>query len=485
MARLVARALRLGRSALIQTGVPCHYQGRHHLSYLVPLLMWPGPAILVAPTSLLQRLLRVEIPRLQEWMGTPKAIRYGNSWPNANFDGLFLTSPDCWLQDRLQGQLKFPTGIPTILDRVDDLEVWVRQQLNVCIQPADWEELMLAFPHQLETIRDIRVKLIKAVFEHPQNPYECCSIEDSALKILQHLYESLPIDSFLALPDTWRMFAECFDSSQSLIWAEISRCQGQFSLFGGPVAVADALRSVWQQQPVVLIGAAVELEASAPIYRASIGLGDVTTLKFSPDRYSELIHLYCPEGIPLPNTSQFQKSLLPEVRSLIAMSAEAKGLTVLLVGDMPLKTQVGSVLAGEFGSRVQVEKTCLDDNGILVTGWEFWRQHQAVMPAPILLAIATLPIPSLEHPLVAGRVADYKRQRLDWFRLYLLPVALRELQWAIAPVRDCQGIVALFDRRVLHRSYGQQVLAALEPLARINYLDASWFANRDIERSLS
>ena len=475
MARLVARALRLGRSALIQTGVSCHYQGRHRLSYLVPLLMWSEPAILAVPASMLQRLLRVEIPRLQEWMGTPKAIRTGYDWPDEQFDGLLLTSVDAWLRDRLQEQLKFPAGIPTILDGVDDLEVWTRYQLNVCIQPADWEDLMLAFPHCTELIRDTRVKLTRAIFQHPQNPYECYLMEDLALEILRRLYEVLPTESLWALPDAWRIFAERFYSSQQLVWAEITRCRGQFSLFCGPVAVGEALRSVWQQQPVVLIGGAVDVEAQAPIYRASIGLSNVTTLKFSPDRYSELIHLYLPEGLPLPNTPQFQMSLLREVRSLLAISSEFEGLTVLLVGDMPLKAQVGSALAAEFGSRVRVEKTCLDERGILVTGWEFWRQHQVAMPAPALLAIATLPIPSLENPLVAGRVADYKRRRLDWFRSYLLPVALSELQWAIAPVRDRQGIVALFDSRVLNRSYGQLVLAALDPLARINYLDRNWF----------
>ncbi len=122
-----------------------------------------------------------------------------------------------------------------------------------------------------------------------------------------------------------------------------------------------------------------------------------------------------------------------------------------------------------------MEKTCLDENGILVTGWEFWRWHQSVLPAPQLLVIATLPLPSLENPLVAGRVAHYKRSRQDWFRLYLLPDALSELARAIAPIRG-QGVVALLDSRVLHRSYGSQVLAALSPLARINYLDPSLFS---------
>ena len=145
------------------------------------------------------------------------------------------------------------------------------------------------------------------------------------------------------------------------------------------------------------------------------------------------------------------------------------------MGDVPLKAQVGTILAAEFGSRVQVEKTCLDDNGILVSGWEFWKQHQEVLPAPQLLVVSTLPLPSLENPLVAGRVDYYRKSHLDWFRLYLLPTALTELARAIAPLREQQGVVALLDSRILHRSYGAQVLAALNPAARINYLDSSFF----------
>ncbi len=105
------------------------------------------------------------------------------------------------------------------------------------------------------------------------------------------------------------------------------------------------------------------------------------------------------------------------------------------------------------------------------------------MPAPQLIIIATLPLPSLEHPLVAGRVAHYKRSHQDWFRLYLLPSALNELQRAIAPVRESQGIVALLDSRVINRSYGAQILTALSPLARINYLDPSLFSQHSKDDS--
>jgi ATP-dependent DNA helicase DinG len=53
---------------------------------------------------------------------------------------------------------------------------------------------------------------------------------------------------------------------------------------------------------------------------------------------------------------------------------------------------------------------------------------------------------------------------------------MNELQRAIAPVRENQGIVALLDSRVVNRSYGVQILSALSPLARLNYLDPSLFS---------
>lgn len=475
MARLVARALRLGRPALIQTGST---HSTYRLSYLAPALLWSGPVILVTPVASQQWLRMVEIPRLQQWMGTDKPIQTGDTFPDERFNGLLITSPATWLADRLFGHQWFPQGIPTLIDGADDLEGWAREQLQANIQPGDWEELMLGRPQQVDLIRDVRVKLTKAIFQHPPNPYECCLLEARERDTLRQLFEALQPaegeDRYRYLPAPWKQFWHRWQQSGQLFWATIARSQGQFSLSCGPVEVATALHQVWPQQPVVLIGRALDLDASATVYRQQLGLGDLTCLKFSPDRQSELIQLYLPDGLPMPNTSRFQTALIQQVRTLLTLSPDFKGPAVILVGDVPLKAQLGAVLAAELGSRVQVEKTELGDGGILVTGWEFWREHQQSLAKPQLLIIATLPIPSLENPLVAGQVAYYKEQRLDWFRLYLLPAALRELQRAIAPVRESQGVVALLDNRVNHRSYGRQVLSALSPFAQINYLDASW-----------
>ncbi|CEJ42948.1 helicase C-terminal domain-containing protein [Umezakia ovalisporum] len=490
MARLVARALRVGRSALIQVGAVSGYQGRYRTSFVASALMWHGPVIIVAPEAVQQRLLQVEIPRLQPWLQANKPIRTGEVWPGSDFQGILLTSPEAWLKAQFTSTDNFPPGIPTIIDGVDDLEDWVRDQLTQVIQPHDWDQLILACPNQAEIIRSARAQLTHELFQHPANPYDCYLMSLTEIDILGDLHSQLK--SVSILPDAWKNFWQEFQLSNEnvpasctspLFWATITRRQGLFSLHYAPTELANSLAPIWQRQPVVLIGSALEPETEAPLFRQRLGLHEVTCLKFSNDTQGSAIQLYVPHKLPLPNTPEFQAAFIHKVRTLICLSATALGLTVVLVGDVPLKAQVGAILASEFGSRVRVEKTCLDENGILVSGWEFWRSHQTVLPGPHLLIIATLPLPSLENPLVAGRVAYYKRSHQDWFRLFLLPAALNELQRAIAPVRQSHGIVALLDSRVVNRSYGAQVLAVLSPLARINYLDPSLFSHPSDEDS--
>lgn len=471
MARLVARALRVGRSALMQTGT---HQGHYRLSYLVPLLMWDGPVILVAAPALHQRLNLVEIPRLRQYIAVDKPITLASHWPSDDFQGLLITTPEAWLSDRFQQTGRFPAEIPTIIDGADDLEQWARHRLTHQIHPQDWESLMLAFPEQLEAIRNLRVALTRAIYQHPENPYHCHLLEtdarDRLLQLSQQLQQSAP------LPTPWADFMAQLRCQDRLTWVTIVRAQGFFILHSAPIDLAPYLAQAWAHQPTVLIGEAIDLETDASIYRQRIGLGDVTCLKFAPDRQEAIIQLYQPDGIPLPNTSQYQAKMLQELRSLL--SVNPYGFSVVLTNDTPLKGQLGATLAAEYGSRVQVDQTCLDDNGILVCDWEFWLQQQRVLPTPQLLVVTTLPIPSLEHPIVAGRVGYYKKLRQDWFRLYLLPTALAVLQRSIAPVREAQGVVALLDSRVIFRSYGDQVLTALSPFARLNYFDSDLFIDR-------
>ncbi len=484
MARLVARALRLGRSALIQTGV----QDRYPISYLLPMLMWPGAVLLLARKEILDHLSNSEIPQLQQWLQTHKPVLHCDRWPDPQFSGLVLAAPEAWLRDRLHQTGNFPHQVLTVIDGVDDLETWTRQVLTAELRPKDWNHLRLLFPQQSEAILEVQIKFTHAIFQHPANPYHCHLLTDAEIQLIRQLYElirheatdflvqGLPTEEYNPLrtpiPSTWNQFWQTWTTPSAIAWAFPDPAYGSFTLQCAPMAIAQSLESIWTQQPVILIGGALDTDSGAAIYQQRIGISDLTCVKFSPDRQHELLQLYIPNHLPLPNTPEFQAVLYREIRQLLYIAPLQRGLKVLIVGDNPLKAQVGAVLAAELGSRVQVESLDLSADSILVTGWEFWQEHQFGLPKPTLLAIATLPIPSLENPLVAGRVAYYKQHRQDWFRLYLLPTAIRELHRAIASTREQQGLVALFDSRVIHRSYGKQILEALSPVARMNYLEA-------------
>ena len=487
MARLVARALRVGRTALVQTGSARNYTW----SYLAPALIWPQPVVLVAPRVLQQRLLQVEIPHLQQWLQqqgqeSPKAVvsadRIDLAGLSNHFSGLLLISPEAWLSDRLGDRPQLPSGIVTLIDRADDLESWTQTQLSGQIEPEDWEALQGQLPQAATAILDLRARLTRASFAHPPNPYGCYLLDKPDCEALwDALGEWLVEAEIRAAVPAMAKFWQCWqaEATAPVLWVRPERRSGRLSLHCSPTTVAAVLAPIWQQQPVAFIGSFLDWEAKAPIYRQQLGLGEVTCVRFAPSRQQEHVHLYVPDRVPMPNSPRFCDALLERLRQLLRLASHSDRPAIVVVGDVPLKERVATILAAEFGSRVCLETTALDDGGVLVCGWDFWLAQQECLPAPQLLAIATLPLPSLEDPLVAGRVARYKQQRQDWFRLYLLPTALRTLQRALVPLRECQGIVALLDNRVNHRSYGPTVLSALEPYARARHLEELQDLDRD------
>ncbi|NCJ05658.1 ATP-dependent DNA helicase [Synechococcales cyanobacterium C] len=478
IARLVARALRLQRSALIQVSASASYQGRYRLSYLASIMLWPGSVMVVVPEPIRQQLLQCEIPRLSEWMRVEKPLCLG--FPDPSFGGAIFVSPQEWLADHLSPQPQLPATIPLILDGADALEEWVCDHVTAVLQPHHWDALLWTCPSLAAQIRNLRVALTHALFQHPDNPYRCSLIEAPEQEILIRLHHLLQEHRGFRHCPPWPSFWQQFLDPESLKWAEVNREKGTFSLHAAPVSCSEVFQGLWSQRAVVLLGSHLDSEPDATTFRQRVGLEALTCVQFGAEQQTEAIQLYLPDGLPMPNTPQFQAALVQHLQRLLLASVSSAHPTILIVDDLPLKGQIATVLASYFGSRVRVETLELRGGNILVTGWEFWQQAQQYIPPPQLLVIATLPIPSPEDPRVAGRMAYYKRRRQDWFRLFLLPEALRTLQRAIAPLRERQGVVALLDNRVLHRSYGQQVLSALSPYGRLDYVDETLFQGENL-----
>jgi ATP-dependent DNA helicase DinG len=412
-----------------------------------------------------------------------KSVRVGSQWQEE--DGLLLTTPETWLSDRLYSKQLFPHQIPTIIDSAEDLEEWTRQQLTITLETSDWHELLELNQNLADLIRHTRVQLTKSIFAHPPNRYECYSLEKSEIKIILELCHQITTRGNLSakfeqvslLLNNYLQPEKPKLPFKYLTWVTRNPSQVSFTVSLAPIEVATVLQPIWLQQPVVLMGSFLDREAKSLIYREKVGLPEILTVKFTPDRQNDFIHLFIPDRFPLANTPEYSPALQEKIATLIGFNQNISKFAVILAEDVPLRGQIAAVLAARYGTKVKVDSTEITEEGILVCGWQFWQQNQDLIPTPQLLIMTALPLPSLEHPVVASRVAYYKQQHQDWFRLYLLPTALNMLQQAILPLRETQGIVALLDSRVNFRSYGKSILSVLEPCARFNYIDPTWFFN--------
>lgn len=473
IARLVARALRLNRDAVLQISPMAQYQGRYRLSYLAALLLTPQSAILVTPKSIQDRLLLADIPCFREWSQSPKPIYRAKDWPGDSRPGLIVMSPEEWLADALQSMPHYPQDWPLIIDHADDLEHWARQVLQVSIGEQDWNQLMWAYPEQGEFVRNTKATLTQQVFQHPTNPYGSIGIDETKMLLFRRLHTELGYQAPEQSPVQWQRFWSGLKAKDNHCWIEMNRARGTFTAHTAPTLLTERIGKLFTRRPTVLMGSCFGVESDAVKYRQSLGMEEATYVQFAAERQVEDIQLYLPDRIPMPNTKEFQGVLLEHLQSLLIRQTGnlPQQPMVVIVEDTPLKTQVASHLAAALGSRVTVESTQLQPNGILITGWAFWLANHRQLPKPKGLLIAALPIPSPENPKVSARINQYKRRRLDWFRLYLLPTTVQTLQRAIAPIRNQEAWVAIFDNRILYRSYGQQILAALSPYARTGVPD--------------
>jgi ATP-dependent DNA helicase DinG len=430
MARLVARAVRLGQPALIQTGVPAA-QASYRSSYLTPALLWGQPVAIVAETRILHQ-ISTDLPPLQKSL----AIEIPHS--------LLLLTPEVWLEKNLD--------IPVIIDGADRLENWVQTWLQAEIKPIDWKLL----PNSI----DQQVQLTKSIFQRPVNPYDCYFLGEQESLILQKLLTDRQ------LPLVWQKFQQQLNKGWS--WARVDRSQGSVTLFARPIDLSAELAPIWARQTCVAIGNVLDSETTAPSFRQELGLGEMTTVRFGAGISLDPIQLYVPNWMPMPNTPMFQTAFVRVAIELVYRQLlAASGFIVIVVGDTPLKAQAAAAIAAQYGSVVQLEKLGLGTTNILVTGWDFWCDHQEEFPLPKLLIIATLPIPSVEDPLVAAKVSGYKQQRQDWFRQYLLPAGMKVLRRSVATVARSAGLVAILDNRTNNRSYGSQIIATLGAVGKV------------------
>jgi ATP-dependent DNA helicase DinG len=233
----------------------------------------------------------------------------------------------------------------------------------------------------------------------------------------------------------------------------------QWQLHRQPLEPSWALAGLLDGRGCVLIG---QMGALAPL-----GLQPTVTVDLGDPPLADPLPLFAPLRQPLPNSPHYGEHLLEQSRRLVLGQA---GLSVVLLSDDALRLDLTSSLAAEFGSRVVHQSTAPESNGVICASWSWWLSNQERLPLPDQVIVGLLPLASLEDPLTAAQVKNLREHGRDWFREQLLPDGLSQLQLGVAGLRRSGGRLAVLDGRIRGRSWGRNVLSALEPWVALSRL---------------
>ena len=449
LSRLVARSLRRSDHTFVRLAPGC--DPSWWISLLVPLALSDAPLALVVSDGARQRLLQVELPRLG---------RAGPGLALACFEGdLPPADGRVWLLNHRQLVSAWRQGVladrQLILPEAEHLDTLLREALAVVLTPQHWDQLRRAQPGAATSLLSLHDRLNRLVLNHPRTPHQLVGIAAEDEAPLRQLLQLLG-----PLPAPWPAWLAA-NGSDWTSWAQVNPKLLQWQLHRQPLEPLAALHGLLVDRGAVVLGQ----RSTAPC--VELGLQPDVTVNLGDPPLADPLPLYAPIRQPLPNSPHYGQHLLDHARRLVLGQL---GVTVVLVDDQALRLNLTSGLAAEFGSRVVHENTAPESNGVICASWNWWLNQQQRLPLPSQIVVALLPLASLEDPLTAARVLAMRQSGQDWFREFLLPDGLNQLQLGVAGLRRQGGRLAILDGRLRGRSWGRQVLLALEPWVSLTRL---------------
>jgi DNA polymerase-3 subunit epsilon/ATP-dependent DNA helicase DinG len=223
---------------------------------------------------------------------------------------------------------------------------------------------------------------------------------------------------------------------------------------------------------VVLTSATLRTNNSFEYFQERLNLWEAAEAAVgSPFDYEHNTLLYLPTDIPDPNTPGHQKAV---ETGLIDLVKQIKGRTlVLFTSYSQLRTTARSLKGplaeadivlcqqGDGTNRRQLLENFKNaDQAVLLGTRSFWEGVDIPGPGLSCVVITRIPFAVPSDPIVAARAETFD----DAFSHYSIPEAIltfRQGFGRLIRTKEDRGVVAIFDRRVISKGYGQAILDSL------------------------
>jgi DNA polymerase-3 subunit epsilon/ATP-dependent DNA helicase DinG len=259
-----------------------------------------------------------------------------------------------------------------------------------------------------------------------------------------------------------------------ITWLTYDRTRDTLTLSAAPLSVAELLEAnlFSQKATVALASATLAVGGSFGYVKERIGLAEPRELQLdSPFDYQQQALVYIPQDIPEPNQRGYQQAVED---ALIALCAATNGRALVLFTansalrltykaiQEPLEERGIAVLGqGIDGSRRSLlERFKEFPQTVLLGTTSFWEGVDVVGDALSVLVIAKLPFSVPNDPIFAARSEQFD----DPFNQFGVPQAILRFKQGFGRLirsREDRGVVAVLDKRLLTKKYGQIFLDSL------------------------
>ena len=253
------------------------------------------------------------------------------------------------------------------------------------------------------------------------------------------------------------------------------------ALYAAPLHVGSLMEdAIWQKkETVVMTGATLRTGDDFSYLRDRLYAEDVEGVVLgSPYDYKESVLVYIPDDLPMPNESGYQRAV---ERGIVELAAGLNGRVMALftsyaqlretAANISARLALGNIVVYDQatgGSRESLlENFKSTEKAVLLGTKSFWEGVDIPGPDLSALVIVRLPFAVPSEPVFAARSATYSNA----FDQYAVPDAILRFRQGFGRLIRSQsdrGVVAIFDSRIIHKSYGKRFLESL-PETTIQY----------------
>jgi ATP-dependent DNA helicase DinG len=279
-----------------------------------------------------------------------------------------------------------------------------------------------------------------------------------------------------------KLFIEQKDESL-VYWQEITQ-QAAF-LNATPIDVAPVLKGFLfsTTSTVVMTSATLSVAGAFEFLRGSLGVPPESRelLLRSPFEYERQAIAYIPLRFPAPNDRAFCAQMAAQAAEIIE---KTRGRALFLFTSYRNMHEVYKLFEGKiaFPLLVQGQKTkraLLQEfksrvDSVLLATSSFWQGIDVPGEALSCVVIDKLPFEVPDDPVIAARVDRITRNGGNAFYEYQVPRAAIQLKQGIGRlIRSSKdrGVIAIFDARMLTKSYGQVFVKSLPPCRLVHSID--------------